>query len=116
MLRWLPVQRHLLLATNGNYFGLHGTGPDGTYFTRKNHTATMMFLGGDTFMRSGQVFVGRVGRYMQPGMGANPLQFFTILNLHGYATRNADYPNFMVAGFPKRGPYTLVSACLRDRR
>ena len=64
------------------------------------------------FQQSGSVFVTNVGPCMQPGMGAAPQTFFTILNHHGYATGNSGYPAYMVQKGKNRGPYTLVSACL----
>lgn len=100
-------------ARFGNFFGLHGSGPAGTYYTTDNHTPIQKFPVQNGFLLSGQQFVNNVGPYMQPGMGTNPLQFFTILNQHGYATGNSGYPAFMVNTSPKnRGPYTLVSACM----
>jgi len=99
-------------ANIGNYFGLHGNGPAGTYYTSSNHTPVQMFSGTDTFMSSGQVFVGNVGRYLSPGMGQNPLGFFSILNAHGYATGNSGYPAAMVQNGRTRGPYTLAMACM----
>jgi hypothetical protein len=101
-------------ARFGNFFGLHGSGPGGTYYTTDNQTPVAKFLPGTNgFLLSGQQFVGNVGPYMQPGMGTNPLAFFTILNQHGYATGNSAYPAFMVNTDPKyRGPYTLVKACM----
>jgi len=98
-------------AKFGNFFGLHGSGPAGTYYTTQNHTPVAMFPVQNGFLLSGQQFVNNVGPYMQPGMGTNPLQFFTILNQHGYATGNPGYPAYMVATGKNRGPYTQVSAC-----
>jgi len=99
-------------ASFGNFFGLHGDGPAGTYYTTKNQTPVMMFPVQNGFTLSGQVFVNNVGPYMQPRMGTNPLAFFTILNQHGYATGNSGYPAFMVSTGNNRGPYTLVGACM----
>ena len=101
-------------ASFGNYFGLHGNGPAGTYYTTGNQTPVMKFSPVQNgFLLSGQVFVNNQTPNMQPGMGTNPLAFFTILNKHGYATGNSGYPAFMVNTDPKhRGPYTLVMACL----
>lgn len=101
-------------ARFGNFFGLHGSGPAGTYYTTGNQTPVAKFLPGTNgFLLSGQRFVSNVGPYMQPGMGTSPLQFFTILNQHGYATGNPGYPAFMVNTSPNnRGPYALVSACI----
>lgn len=98
-------------AAFGNFFGLHGNGPAGTYYTTQNHTAVMMFNPQGGFMASGQVFVSRVGPFMTPGLGANPFSFFSVLNQHGYATGNSAYPGMMTSTSP-RGPYTLVSACM----
>jgi RHS repeat-associated protein len=99
-------------ARFGNYFGLHGDGPAGTYYTVDNNTPVQKFSGPDTFMTSGQVFVSNIRPYLSPGMGANPLAFFKILNKHGYATGNSGYPAAMVRQGQTRGAYTLVSACL----
>jgi hypothetical protein len=99
-------------ARFGNFFGLHGPGPAGTYYTTQNKTPVAMFPVQNGFLLSGLVFVNNVGQYMTPGMGTNPLVFFTILNQHGYATGNSGYPAYMVATGKIRGPYTQVSACL----
>jgi hypothetical protein len=99
-------------ASFGNFFGLHGNGPAGTYYTTQNSTPVMMFPTQNGFLLSGQTFVNNVGPYMQPQMGTNLLAFFTILNHHGYATGNSSYPAFMVSAGKNRGPYTLVGACM----
>ena len=99
-------------ASFGNYFGLHGNGPAGTYYTTKNHTPVQMFSGPDTFMSSGEEFVSNISPYLSPGMGQNPLGFFSILNQHGYATGNSGYPAAMVQTGSNRGPYTLAMACM----
>ena len=71
-----------------------------------------MFPVQNGFLLSGQVFVGNVGPYMQPGMAANPLAFFTILNKHGYATGiPAIQPIWLLLGGPV-APLHQVSACL----
>lgn len=112
-----------MIAGNGNFFGLHGAGPAGTYWTKPTNpnvksVATQKFPGPDGFQQSGNVFVTNVQPYMQPAMGADPQTFFTILNHHGYASGNPAYPGYMVQngynakGKRVRGPYTLVSACL----
>jgi len=93
----------------GNFFGLHGNGPAGTYYTPTNHVPVMMFPVQNSFLISGNVFVGRVGGFLKPGMGTNPQQFFSILNHHGYATGNSGYANYMTG---KNGPYSLVNNCL----
>jgi len=99
-------------AAFGNFFGLHGNGPAGTYYTTQNHTPVMKFPVQNGFMASGQVFVSRATPYMTPGIGANPFAFFNALNKSGlYANGNFGYANFMVGTNP-RGPYTLVSACM----
>jgi RHS repeat-associated protein len=99
-------------AIYGNYFGIHGSGPAGTYYTTENHTPVAKFPVSNGFLLSGQVFVNNITPSLSPGMGNNPLQFFTILNNHGYATGNSGYPAFMVQKGQKRGPYTLVGDCL----
>lgn len=101
-------------ARFGNFFGLHGSGPGGTYYTTDNHTPVQKFVPGTNgFLVSGQEFVKNVGPAMKPGMGTNPLQFFTILNKNGYATGNSGYPAAMVNTNPRnRGPFVLVSACM----
>jgi RHS repeat-associated protein len=99
-------------AKFGNFFGLHGSGPAGTYYTTENQTPVAKFPVKNGFLLSGQRFVDNVRPYMQSGMGTDPLKFFTILNNHGYATGNSGYPAFMVSTGKKRGPYTLVLACM----
>jgi RHS repeat-associated protein len=99
-------------ARFGNYFGLHGHGPAGTYYTTVNQTPVQKFPVANGFMLSGNVFVGNVRPFMEPAMGANPLRFFTILNQHGYATGDSTYPAFMTRNTRgNRGPLALVSAC-----
>lgn len=100
-------------AQYDNYFGLHGSGPAGTYHTTGTPSVPVaMFPVGNGFLLSGQVFVGHVSPFMTPGIGSNPLAFFTALNNHGYATGNSGYPAYMVGTGAKRGPYTQVSACM----
>ena len=100
-------------ANIGNYFGIHGAGPSGTYWTTGNPSAPVAkFPVSNGFLLSGQVFVGLIQPYLTPQTAANPLQFFTLLNQHGYATGNSGYPAAMVKKGAKRGPYTLVSACM----
>jgi RHS repeat-associated protein len=99
-------------AKYGNYFGLHGSGPSGTYYTTQNHTPVAMFPVINGFLLSGQAFVNNVSPFMTPGLGANPLAFFTVLNKHGYATGNSGYPAYMVRTGKSRGPYTQVIACM----
>jgi hypothetical protein len=99
-------------AAFGNFFGLHGNGRAGTYYTTQNHTAVTMFppiQGG--FMASGQVFVSRVRSLYDAGTRSKSLAFFPVLNQHGYATGNSAYPKTMTSTNP-RGSYTLVSACM----
>ena len=99
-------------AIYGNYFGLHGSGPAGTYPTTDNQTPIAKFPVANGFLLSGQVFVNNISPFLTSGMGSNPLQFFTILNNHGYATGNSGYPAFMVQTGAKRGPYILVGSCM----
>jgi hypothetical protein len=70
-----------------------------------------MFPVSNGFLLSDQVVVSNVSPFMTPGLGANPLAFFTVLNQHGYATGNSGYPAYMVSTGGDRGPNTLVSAC-----
>lgn len=100
-------------AQYGNYFGLHGSGPAGTYHTTGTPSVPVaMFPVSNGFLLSGQVFVGHVSPFMTPGIGSNPLAFFTALNNHGYATGNSGYPAYMVGTGRNRGPFTQVSACM----
>jgi RHS repeat-associated protein len=100
-------------ANIGNYFGIHGAGPEGTYWTPRTPTAAPVpvakFPTSSGFLLSGQVFVGLIKPYLTPRVAADPRQFFTLLNHHGYATGNSDYPAYMVG---KCGPYALVGACM----
>jgi len=109
------------IVRNGNFFGLHGAGPAGTYYTkgyvidqktgRKVHQATAKFPPGQGFAMSGDVFLRKQKPKMTPGLGRRPLDFFTVLNNNGYATGNTGYPFFMTRPTGKRGPYTLMRAC-----
>ena len=59
-------------AKHGNFFGLHGKGPAGTYYTADNKTPTPIFQidkNDDGFTASGQVFVELVKDGVQ-----NPVQ------------------------------------------
>jgi len=101
------------LAKYGNFFGLHGSGPAGTYYTTGNHKPTAKFPVDQGFPQSGAVFTRNLGRWMTPTLGQRPFDFFTVLNKHGYATGNPNYPAIMtntVAG--DRGAYTLARACV----
>jgi hypothetical protein len=65
------------LAGNGNFFGLLGHGPAGTYWThpvdpKVKPVPTQKFPGPDGFQQSGNVFVTNVEPYMQLGMGSGP--------------------------------------------
>jgi hypothetical protein len=110
------------LAQYGNFFGLHGSGPAGTYYTtgtvtdratgKKVHQATAKFPLDRGFPMSGDVFVRKEAPWMTPGLGQHPLDFFKVLNRHGYATGNNQYPGYMTNTVaPNRGPYTLMRAC-----
>ena len=84
---------------------------DGVLF-RVLSVPVAMFPVSNGFLLSGQVFVGHVSPFMTPGIGSNPLAFFTALNNHGYATGNSGYPAYMVGTGKNRGPFTQVSACM----
>ena len=98
-------------ARFGNFFGLHGSGPGGTYMTTgKPSVAVQMFpANANGFLMSGQEFVNNVSPFMKPGLGSNPSAFFDMLHHHGYATPNSHYASDMVG---KSGPYTLVGNCM----
>ncbi len=56
-------------AQYGNYFGLHGSGPAGTYHTTGTPSVPVaMFPVSNGSLLSGQVFVGRVSPFMTPGL------------------------------------------------
>jgi len=110
------------LAKYGNFFGLHGAGPAGTYYTtgtttdpktsQKVHTATAKFPVDQGFPQSGAVFARNESPWMTPALGQRPFDFFTVLNHHGYATGNHAYPAMMTNTAAKlRGAYTLARAC-----
>jgi len=100
-------------AQYGNFFGLHGAGPAGTYHTTGTPSVPVqMFPVSNGFLLSGQVFVNNVSPFMTPGLGGNPFAFFSVLNKHGYATGNSGYPAYMVGTGKNRGPYTQVIACM----
>lgn len=54
------------LARYGNFFGLHGSGPAGTYYTTANHTPTAKFPVDKGFPQSGAVFTRNLGPWMSP--------------------------------------------------
>jgi hypothetical protein len=101
-------------ARFGNYFGLHGKGPAGTYPTKDNHTPTPKFYitaEDDGFKASGQVFVKLVKQKggLTPGIGNDPKALFTALNKsHILANDHAEYADDMIKNDSKRGPYELV--------
>lgn len=100
------------LAKYGNFFGLHGAGPAGTYYTTDNHTPTAKFPVEQGFPQSGAVFTRNLSPWITQGLGQRPFDLFTVLNKHGYATGNPNYPAIMtntVKG--DRGAYTLARAC-----
>ena len=100
------------LAKYGNFFGLHGSGPAGTYYTTKTHTPTAKFPVDQGFPQSGAVFARNLKPWMTPGLGQKPFDFFTVLNQHGYATGNPNYPAIMTNTDPgNRGAYALARAC-----
>jgi hypothetical protein len=109
------------IVRNGNFFGLHGAGPEETYYTKgyvtdpktgkKVHQATAKFPPAHGFAMSGGVFVRKQSPVMTPEIGRRPFDFFTALNHNGYATGNRAYPAIMTNPTGKRGPYTLMRAC-----
>ena len=104
------------LAKYGNFFGLHGAGPAGTYYTSVNHTPTAKFPVDQGFSQSGAAFASNVGPAMTPGIGQRPFDFFSMLNRHGYATGNPAYAAIMTNAAPgHRGAYTLARACTGQR-
>ena len=104
------------MVKNGNFFGLHGAGPAGTYYTARNHTPTAKFPVDQGFPMSGAAFVKNVGGAMTPGIGLRPFEFFSVLNKHGYATGNPGYATFMTrAARGNRGPYQLIQACMAQK-
>jgi hypothetical protein len=108
-------------AKYGNFFGLHGKGPAGTYYTKDNHTPTPIFpitANDDGFKASGQEFVKLVKQKagLTPGIGDNPKAFFTALNKnHLYADGNRNYAEEMVRTQP-RGKYEVVRQCIDQLR
>jgi len=100
------------LAKYGNFFGLHGAGPAGTYYTIDNHTPTAKFPVDQGFQQSGAAFTRNLAPFMTAGLGQRPYDFFTVLNHHGYATGNPNYPAIMTNTDPgNRGAYALARAC-----
>jgi hypothetical protein len=105
-------------ARYGNFFGLHGKGPAGTYWTTgKPSVPTPIFsltAKDDGFIASGQEFVKLVKQkvILTPGIGDDPKAFFTALNkAHLYADGNAQYAADMIAISP-RGSYEAVRQCI----
>ena len=91
---------------------LHGAGPAGTYYTIDNHTPTAKFPVDQGFPQSGAVFTRNLSPFMTAGLGQRPYDFFTVLNQHGYATGNPNYPAIMTNTDPgNRGAYALARAC-----
>jgi hypothetical protein len=104
------------LAQYGNFFGLHGSGPAGTYYTKLNHTPTAKFPVDQGFAQSGAVFARKEAPVMTRGLGLRPPDFFSVLNKNGYATGNPNYPAIMTnTASGHRGAYTLARACTRQR-
>jgi hypothetical protein len=109
------------MAKYGNFFGLHGQGPAGTYYTKgfmtdprtgkRVHIAIQKFPLDRGFAMSGDVFLQKQRPVMTPGLGRRPLDFFKVLNGNGYATGNPSYPYVMTQPTGRRGPYTLMRAC-----
>jgi hypothetical protein len=65
------------LARYANFFGLHGTGPAGIYFTTgNNHQPTAKFPPDRGFPTSGDVFVKKSRRMDDARSGATPGRFF----------------------------------------
>jgi len=103
-------------ANFGNYFGLHGVGPAGTYRTTgKNHQEVQMFPVRYGFLMSGLEFAQNLTPYLPAGVGSDPAQFFQIVHEHGYATPNANYAQYMTQTGATRGPYTLIIACMNKQ-
>ena len=112
-----PKKYPLSLARYGNFFGLHGDGPTGTYYTQENHTPTPKFSLDNGFMLSGQVFVDiNLQEKLATGnIGADPKAYFKALNSRSpvshkiyYAAANPHYAEDMTRDDSGRGPYILV--------
>ena len=115
---WGKLDTH---AKFGNFFGLHGHGPDGTYYTTGNHTPVAKFPVNNGFLLSGQEFVKRLQnrKLMTSGLGDNPKAFFDVLNKSGLyaAESHGTYSDFMVRKDEKTwGPYTFVVECINRLR
>jgi hypothetical protein len=102
-------------AKYGNFFGLHGDGPAGTYKTKGNQTHTPKFFineNNDGYMDSGKVFVKTVldKAKLTPTIGSQAKDFFYALHdANLYAVPNKRYGDDMVRNDPStKGPYELV--------
>jgi hypothetical protein len=107
-------------AKYGNFFGLHGHGPAGTYNTTgRPSVPTPIFpitADDDGFKASGQVFVKLLIQkgVLTSGIGNNPKAFFDALHkAHLYADTNPHYAADMVATSP-RGAYEAVRQCIEQ--
>lgn len=108
------------LARFGNYFGLHGRGPKGTYKTKGSPSVETPIFditpddGG--FHASGQEFVKLVKQkvVLTPGIGDDPGAFFEALHRDlKYAAPNAHYAEEMARTKP-RGKYEMVRQCIEQ--
>jgi len=105
----------------GNFFGLHGAGPAGTYWTTGKPSRPVakfpVSKDSDGFQASGQAFVKLLQdrKVLTPGIGNDPKAFFNTLNKSGlYAVEShGTYAAMMIQDDPhKRGPYTFVVDCI----
>jgi len=105
----------------GNFFGLHGAGPAGTYWTTGKPSRPVakfpVSKDSDGFQASGQAFVKLLQgkKVLTSGIGNDPKAFFNTLNKSGlYAVEShGTYAAMMVQDDPhKRGPYKFVIDCI----
>jgi hypothetical protein len=96
---------------DGNYFGLHGEGTDGSRPASKDPSVLLpLYKGANPFLDSGREMVRRLKNYMKPNMGDNPEEFFKIVHEHGWADRS-DFVKYMTCR-NCRGPYIIIKACM----
>jgi hypothetical protein len=112
-------------ARFGNFFGIHGHGSAGTYYTKNNHTPVQMFpvsKDSDGFQASGQAFVRLLQdrKVLTPGIGNDPKALFDVLNkagLYAVDSHPGAYGAFMVRDDLKGwGAYTYVIKCIDQLR
>jgi hypothetical protein len=110
----------------GNYFGLHGKGPEGTHTAKQSAKPgqkpadTPLFnrnAADGGFEESGTYYVNNIRKKvpLTDGLGDDPKAFFEAMHKYlKYAALTPSYADDMVRNDTVRGPYELVKEAIEQ--